>query len=51
MKLMGVLITFLAMAAFAVAQPTVPAPEIDGSTLMSGASLIAGALLVARGRK
>lgn len=50
MKLMGVVITFLAMAGFAAAQ-TQPVPEIDGSTLMSGASLIAGALLVARGRK
>ena len=50
MKLMGILITFLTMAGFAAAQ-TQPVPEIDGSTLMTGAGLVAGALLIARGRK
>lgn len=48
MKMAGILLTFLGMAGFAAAAAV---PEIDGSSLASGATLIAGVLLVARGRR
>ena len=48
MKFAGMILTFLGMATFASAAI---APEIDGSTLTTGVTLIAGALLVARGRR
>ncbi len=49
MKYAGILLTFLGMAAFASASVSVP--EIDGSSLVSGVTLISGALLIARGRR
>ncbi len=50
MKFAGILLTFLSMATVALAIP-VEAPEIDGSSLTSGLTLIAGVLMVARSRR
>jgi hypothetical protein len=50
MKLTGMLLILLGMAQFALAVPA-NAPEIDGSTLVSGVTLATGALLVIRGRR
>lgn len=50
MKLIGLLVTFLAMAAFAAAVPA-PVPEIDANSVATGVALISGALLVARGSR
>ncbi|MEO8098401.1 MAG: hypothetical protein ABI811_11930 [Acidobacteriota bacterium] len=49
MKYVGMLLIVLAMAGFASA--LVAAPEIDGSSLVSGVVLISGAVLIARGRR
>ena len=49
MKYTGILLTFLGMATFASAVS--PVPEIDGSSLVSGVTLISGALLIMRGRR
>ncbi|MEO8098400.1 MAG: hypothetical protein ABI811_11925 [Acidobacteriota bacterium] len=49
MKYVGMLLTLLAMAGFASA--ALAAPEIDGSSLVSGVVLASGAVLIARGRR
>ncbi len=49
MKILGMLVTFLAMTLFASA--AVSAPEIDANSVATGIALVSGALLVARGRR
>ncbi len=46
MKFAGIILTFLGLASFAFAGTAVP--EIDGSSLVSGLTLVSGALLIAR---
>ncbi len=49
MKILGMLVTFLAMALFAAAGVNVP--EIDANSVATGIALVSGGLLVARGRR
>ncbi len=49
MKILGMLVTFLAMTLFAYA--VTPVPEIDANSVATGIALVSGALLVARGRR
>ena len=47
MKFAGTILTFLGMASLAFPGEAIT-PEIDGSSLASGLTLISGALLIAR---
>lgn len=49
-KIIGLTLMFVSLASFAVAG-TVQAPEIDASSGVAAVSLLAGGLLVLRGRR
>jgi hypothetical protein len=50
MKVLGIILLFVAVAGFTIAQPA-PAPEIDPGSAGTAVALLSGALLVARARQ
>ncbi len=51
MKLLGSMLLLMGLGSVAFAQNTAPVPEISPLTAVNAVCLVAGVLLVARGRK